>query len=140
MTLKAFEALDGKTVSVLGTDYTIRISVADEGSKNVVAKTLGHQSASMLTQLFLKEIWCDINAYIDDGESQVFGKDIRAIDEDLTHELYHAFYFESGLDICTDTDGCSNGWVRNETMIDWNAKQFHKISKARRELGIKDQY
>lgn len=142
MTLEALGKLNNKKVSILGTNYTVKVVCADKNGDSQVSRVLAKQEASALTQVFLKEIWIDLNqyAYGEDCESQVMLEDNRAIDEDLTHELYHAFFYESGLDICTGTDGCENGWSRNEAMIDWNAKMFHKILKARRTLGIDDEF
>lgn len=139
MTLESLEKLHDKKVNILGTEYTIKIGVADKESKNIVNKQLGVQEAAMLTEVYLKEIWVNYNYYLPDDAWQCFPKNNPAIDEDLTHELYHAFLFESGLDVCTDNYGCENGWARNEIMVDWLAKQFSKIAKVRKELGIKNE-
>ena len=88
----------------------------------------------------MKEIWVDSEAYETTEDSQVMPDNNPAIDQDLTHELYHAFFNESGLDVCTGDSGCENGWARNETMVDWNAKMFPKILKVRRKLGISDEF
>ena len=137
MTLEKLGNLNDKKVSILGEDWTIKIVNTDE--KGVIAKILRNQSASMLTQLYRREIWVSINDYISTDESQQMPNNNPAIDQDLTHELYHAFYYESGLDSSAMLPE-DEAWPRNETMIDWNAKMFHKILKARRDLGISDNF
>lgn len=137
MTLEKLGNLNDKKVSILGEDWTIKIVNTDE--KSVIARVLRNQSASMLTQLYRREIWVSINDYISTDESQQMPNNNPAIDQDLTHELYHAFYYESGLDSSAMLPE-DEAWPRNETMIDWNAKMFHKILKARRDLGISDNF
>lgn len=137
MTLEKLGNLNDKKVSILGEDWTIKIVNTDE--KSSIAKILKAQSASMLTQLYRREIWVSINDYISTDESQQMPNNNPAIDQDLTHELYHAFYYESGLDSSAMLPE-DEAWPRNETMIDWNAKMFHKILKARRDLGISDNF
>ena len=137
MTIEKLGSLNDKKVSILGEDWTIKIVNTDE--KSVIARILRNQSASMLTQLYRREIWVSINDYISTDESQQMPNNNPAIDQDLTHELYHAFYYESGLDssaILPDDEA----WPRNETMIDWSAKMFPKILKVRRALGISDNF
>lgn len=41
----------------------------------------------------------------------------------LRHEILHAFFYESGLDVMCD-------FAQNEEMIDWIALQFDKITNA----------
>lgn len=43
----------------------------------------------------------------------------------LRHEIVHAFLSESGLD--DSSLAFDHAWARNEEMVDWIAKQFHKI-------------
>ena len=93
----------------------------------------------MLTQLYRKEIWISKNDYISEYCTQQMPSNNPAIDQDLTHELYHAFYYESGLDSSAMLPE-DEAWPRNETMIDWNAKMFPKILKVRRSLGISDKF
>ena len=137
MTLEKLGNLNDKKVSILGEDWTIKIVNTDEES--VIARILRNQSAAMLTQLYRREIWVSINDYISTNETQQMPNNNPAIDQDLTHELYHAFYYESGLDSSAMLSK-DEAWPRNETMIDWNAKMFHKILKARRDLGISDNF
>lgn len=137
MTLEKLGNLNDKKFYILGEEWTIKIVNTDE--KSSIAKILKVQNASMLTQLYRREIWVSVNGYISTDESQQMPNNNPAIDQDLTHELYHAFYYESGLDSCA-TLSEDEAWPRNETMIDWNAKMFPKILKVRRALGISDNF
>lgn len=47
--------------------------------------------------------------------------------KNVRHEIIHAFLFESGL-------AENSEWAQNEEMVDWFAKQFHKLDKAFREV------
>lgn len=137
MTVEKLGNLNGKKFYILGEEWTIK--VVDTEDKNSIAKTLKVQNASMLTQLYKKEIWVGIDNYVSTDETQQMPNNNPAIDQDLTHELYHAFYYESGLDSCAMLPE-DEAWPRNETMIDWNAKMFPKILKVRRTLGISDNF
>lgn len=137
MTLEKLGNLNDKKFYILGEEWTIKIVNTDE--KSAIAKILKAQNASMLTQLYRREIWVSVNDYISTDETQQMPNNNPAIDQDLTHELYHAFYYESGLDSSAMLPE-DEAWPRNETMIDWNAKMFHKILKARRDLGISDNF
>lgn len=137
MTIEKLGNLNDKKFYILGEEWAIKIVNTDE--KSSIAKILKAQNASMLTQLYRREIWVSINDYISTDESQQMPNNNPAIDQDLTHELYHAFYYESGLDSSAMLPE-DEAWPRNETMIDWNAKMFHKILKARRDLGISDNF
>ncbi len=57
-------------------------------------------------------------------------KDMVTQHEKLTlrHEIVHAFFNESGL--MESSSASSEGWARNEEMIDWIAIQGSKIYKA----------
>lgn len=137
MTIEKLGNLNDKKFYILGEEWTIK--VVDTEDKGPIAKILKVQNASMLTQLYRREIWVSVNDYISTDESQQMPNNNPAIDQDLTHELYHAFYYESGLDSSAMLPE-DEAWPRNETMIDWNAKMFHKILKARRDLGISDNF
>lgn len=137
MTIEKLGNLNDKKFYILGEEWTIK--VVDTEDKGPIAKILKVQNASMLTQLYKKEIWVGIDNYVSTDETQQMPNNNPAIDQDLTHELYHAFYYESGLDSCA-TLSEDEAWPRNETMIDWNAKMFPKILKVRRALGISDNF
>ena len=137
MTIDDLKELNNKKFHILGSKWVLKVVSSEKDCYEY--RTLKDQDANALTQFYLREIWICTDCYTNKSDSQVMPADNPAINQDLTHELYHAFYAESGLDICTGTDGCENGWARNETMIDWNAKMFPKILKVRRELGISDE-
>jgi len=137
MTIEKLGNLNDKKFYILGEEWTIKVVSTED--KGPIAKTLKVQNASMLTQLYKKEIWVGIDNYISTEETQQMPNNNPAIDQDLTHELYHAFYYESGLDSCAMLPE-DEAWPRNETMIDWNAKMFPKILKVRRALGISDNF
>jgi len=137
MTIEKLSKLDGKKILILGEEWTLRVVNLEE--KGIIPETLKKQEASMLTQLYRKEIWISKNDYISEYCTQQMPSNNPAIDQDLTHELYHAFYYESGLDSSAMLPE-DEAWPRNETMIDWNAKMFPKILKVRRSLGISDKF
>ena len=137
MTIEKLSKLDGKKILILGEEWTLKVVNIEE--KGLIPETLRKQEASMLTQLYRKEIWISKNDYISEYCTQQMPSNNPAIDQDLTHELYHAFYYESGLDSSAMLPE-DEAWPRNETMIDWNAKMFPKILKVRRSLGISDKF
>ena len=137
MTIEKLSKLDGKKILILGEEWTLKVVNLEE--KGLIPETLKKQEASMLTQLYRKEIWISKNDYISEYCTQQMPSNNPAIDQDLTHELYHAFYYESGLDSSAMLPE-DEAWPRNETMIDWNAKMFPKILKVRRSLGISDKF
>lgn len=137
MTIEKLGKLDGKKILILGEEWTLKVVNIEE--KGLIPETLRKQEASMLTQLYRKEIWISKNDYISEYCTQQMPSNNPAIDQDLTHELYHAFYYESGLDSSAMLPE-DEAWPRNETMIDWNAKMFPKILKVRRSLGISDKF
>ena len=137
MTIEKLSKLDGKKILILGEEWTLRVVNLEE--KGLIPETLKKQEASMLTQLYRKEIWISKNDYISEYCTQQMPSNNPAIDQDLTYELYHAFYYESGLDSSAMLPE-DEAWPRNETMIDWNAKMFPKILKVRRSLGISDKF
>ena len=49
----------------------------------------------------------------------------KAEKDTMRHEIVHAFLSESGLD--DSSLAFDRGWAKNEEMVDWIAKQFHKI-------------
>ena len=46
----------------------------------------------------------------------------------LRHEIIHAFFFESGLDVNSE-------WGSDETLVDWIALQFPKMEKVFKAAG-----
>ena len=52
----------------------------------------------------------------------------------MRHEVIHAYLNESGLQ--DSSLQYSNGWARNEEMVDWIAIQLPKIVKTLKELEV----
>ena len=101
-----------KTVSILGTDYTIieDNSIIDndfDGLCDVYSKIIRVRPTE---RLLGKD---------DSPESKVTVKQ-----EIIRHEIIHAFFGESGM-----TD-----WQSNETLVQWIAIMFPKIARAIVEL------
>ena len=115
-----------QTVNILGTEYKIIFSTADEYEE-------------------LKDIdgFTDTSSHtiIIDDMSSVAGqvgmkKNMENYKKNvIRHELIHAFLFESGLDTCSKQ---SEAWASNEEMVDWFAIQSPKIFKVFSELEIID--
>ena len=56
-------------------------------------------------------------------------KDIESVRKKIVrHEIIHAFLFESGLDVNSD-------WGTDETLVDWIALQFPKLTEAFKTAG-----
>ncbi len=107
-------------VNILGTEYEIKIVPASE---------LPNKAGD--TDFFTKVISLSDLQDIDFEEST---KGIEGFKKHtLRHEIFHAFMFESGLDMQSN-DGVP--WAINEEMIDWHAIQSPKIYKVFAELGI----
>lgn len=51
----------------------------------------------------------------------------------IRHEVIHAFLFEAGLD---NNSNEAEEWALNEEMVDWFARQWPKITKVYKELGV----
>lgn len=140
MTLEALRKLNNKKVDVLGTKYTLRIVDTEKDTLDALTKKLlVDDPASARCLLLRKIIMADIaNWDFTDYETNEDTFDNPAVDEALTHELYHAFFYESGLDNCTFLEE-DVPWAKHEELVDWCAIQFPKILAARRQLGIKDE-
>lgn len=107
-------------INVLGTEYEI---------KTVPAKELPDKAGD--TDFYTKVISLSDLQDIDFEEST---KDIEAFKRhSLRHEIFHAFMFESGLDM---QSGDGIPWALNEEMVDWHAIQSPKIYKVFEELNI----
>ena len=78
-----------------------------------------------LCKVYSKEIWiCDeIEDFEDFGESRSHIKS-KAIVEVLTHELAHAFLFESGL----------SDYSNDETLVQWIAINIKKLNSGVLEM------
>lgn len=114
--------VEGKTVSILGTQYTIEYKKQKEDN-------------------FLK----DANGYCDITSKKIVvlaeKRDSDELDnfeflqkKTLRHEIVHAFIFESGL--FNNTYCVDGGWAKNEEMVDWFAIQAPKIYEVFQEIEI----
>lgn len=100
-----------KTVNVLGTPYTIRLSSEKEDPE--LKKLNGY--CMTLQKLIV----------IDDKPNNTTEDSISK--RTIRHELLHAFFYESGLDN-------EAPWTSyEETLVDWIAIQFPKMLKAMKE-------
>lgn len=110
----------GKIVHILGTEY--KILIIDEGDYRYSREADG---------------WCDTQAkeilLFNYKQSLDSIKDLVAYQKKvLRHEIVHAFLYESGL---TQNSLSSDGWAKNEEMVDWIAIQEPKLNKAFKEAG-----
>ena len=110
------ETREQKTVSILGTGYSVKYRIARDDPKL--------KEASGYTETYSKEI------IIDDSEPEEQTlNDLEGFKRKvLRHEIVHAFLHESGLDAGSD-------WARNEEIVDWIALQFEKMQRAMQEVG-----
>ncbi len=101
-----------KKINVLGTEYTIAESTAEQDEN-----------------LANMDGYCDTSVklcVVDEMKNRKPGQKIdlnvykKAVKR---HEIIHAFLYESGMDNCSE-------WARNEEMVDWMAIQFPKMLKA----------
>ena len=87
------------------------------------------------TELCAKEIHIDRSWFEgpkDDPNPELLLKDLHLEGiKVIRHELVHAFILESGLSEC-----CT--WAENEELVDWIARQFPKMAKCFKEIGILD--
>lgn len=105
-----------KKVNILGTEYTI------ETENDKLLKL----NADGLCEQYTKKICVrETDSFLTDDDSQET-KLVRE-KEVLRHELYHAFFNESGL---------SDDYSGNEQLINWLAIQSPKIFKVFQELDV----
>lgn len=114
-----------KEVNVLGTKY--KIFYDNEKCNPKMARADGY------VERFLKEIHINSDLYDeeykkDPSNSGGLEKYIPSV---FRHEIIHAFLFECGL-----WENCD--WATNEEMTDWFAKQFPKIQKVFKQLGVEE--
>ena len=112
-----------KEISILGTKYNIFYD-----SEKCDPKMAG---ADGYVERFLKEIHINSELYDEEYRKNpsVAGGLERHIPSVFRHEIIHAFLFECGL-----WENC--GWATNEEMTDWFAKQFPKMQKVFKQLGV----
>lgn len=114
-------------VNILGSDYTVIIKKYDEDPAFAQGGIDGY-----CEQFTRQIVVCDIATY---GEWKDQTKKAQELCQKSTlrHEIVHAFLFESGL---ADSSGHpSEGWAKNEEMVDWFALQGPKIYEAWRIAG-----
>lgn len=112
-----------KTVCVLGTTYQILLKTQQEDAD--LAGKYGYIWYRM-KQIVVKDLyreWPDELIQIVETNTK----------ECLRHEILHAFLFESGL--AESSLQYSNGWAKNEEMVDWFALQSPKIFAAYQQVG-----
>lgn len=108
-----------REISILGTIYTIGYKKPEEDS--FLEKCDGYCDASSKSIVINKE-----------NRNKVGDWD-AVMKQSLRHEIIHAYLNESGLQ--HNFQHC-NEFGHEETMVDWFAIQFYKISKTFEELGI----
>lgn len=118
---------NAKTVSILGTKYTITVKKYDE-DKQFTDEGAGAYCTGVTHEI----VCCDLTSHPDfklETEAAIDQTQKRY----LRHEIVHAFLEESGL---SENSKASYGsWARNEEMVDWIAIQGPKIYKAWQEAG-----
>lgn len=109
------------TVNILGSRYEIKTQSASE---NELLKDCNGYCDWTTRQIIIEREM--------EGDLGDMGCYYRKV---LRHEIVHAFALESGLDACS---GQTDAWARNETMVDWIARQGPKIYAAWQEAGALD--
>lgn len=112
-----------KTVSILGTEYIILLNNPDE---NPVLKNLAGYCSNNTKELVINNNL----EYFKGKTDEWIANDIKST---IRHELIHAFFNESGLVISAVY---SDGWAKNEEMVDWWSVQSPKIFKTFTELEL----
>lgn len=112
--------MENKKVNILGTEYTIETQSESENPKLKECNGLCEQYSKKIILNDLAEQKQDIMCVenVEEFEKKV-----------LRHEIFHAFFGESGLRGSSD-------YAENEELIDWLAVQSPKIFKAFQELDI----
>lgn len=107
-----------KKFSILGQDY--EVIVLDDLSEDAPV-----EGAISYIDIYKKKIF--FSTFIQEYNShESFLKRV------ITHEILHAFMFESGLDM--QTIDASTPWALNEEIIDWFAIQLPKINLVVRSI------
>jgi len=117
---------DKKIVSILGTDYTVLLRTPKEDP--ALTNLCGYCSYNSHEIV----INCDMYYYKDKKDNWI-KNDMKEV---LRHEIFHAYFNESGLMQCAcQFDGA---WPKNEELIDWLALQSPKVFKTFDELELID--
>jgi len=114
-----------KTVSILGTEYTIVYKNDEEicAEMGVSIGDCGGYCSAAEKEIAIANL---NNCNDTEAEKEVIRK------TNLRHEIVHAFLNESGLQSNANESTC---WAKNEEMVDWIAIQGLKIYKAWEEAG-----
>ena len=107
-------------INILGTEYKILTQSESENPKL--------KECNGLCEQFSKKIVLNNMETVKDDVMRVENFD-DFMKKVLRHEIFHAFFGESGL------RGCSE-YAENEELIDWLAVQSPKIFKVFQELDI----
>lgn len=119
--------LSSRTISILGTEYTIETHKVSEDEYMKEHRLSGYcceeSKRIVIADMSEKEYF----EGMDDAEQEHYRK------KTLRHELVHAFLNESGLS--DDASTPSGSWAKHEEMVDWFAIQSPKIFKTFEELN-----
>lgn len=113
------------TISVLGTDYTVRYVNYEDDDYARRENVSGYCDFAELRIVVIYDASIPIHSDCAPAANRIYEK------ETLRHEIIHAFLFQSGLDAAAFP--YSGSWARNKEMIDWFAMQGPKILKAWQE-------
>lgn len=102
-------------INVLGTEYCVETSNTELDANLIDSDGYCDTSIKVCIIDEMKESGAGFKANIQAYKKQV-----------IRHELVHAFFHESGLDVSCE-------FAKNETLVDWIAIQFPKMLKAFRE-------
>ena len=108
-------------ISILGTEYEIRVLTKEEYPKLVSSDANG------LAELYSKELIINKDMNPNDGQEYSNFKEFER--KVLRHEIVHAFFHESGIQT----------YAYDETLVDWLALQIPKIYKTMRIAGCIEQ-
>lgn len=107
-------------VNILGTEYEIKVQSENENAKLKENNGLCEQYSK---QIILNDFeFCKDDVMCVDNFEEFKKKVLR-------HEVFHAFFGESGLRSQSD-------YAENEELIDWLAIQSPKIFKVFKELDL----
>lgn len=122
--------MNKKTVDILGTEYEIKTCMRKDDEymheNNLEGYCSNYEKIIVVVDKEDKEYF----KYFGDNKEAVE----RLFKQTVRHEIFHAYLNESGLSHCSSVP--SNGWAKNEEMIDWLAIQSPKIFKTFQELDI----
>ena len=107
-------------INILGTEYTV--SVRSEKDDEVLKKCDGYCDYTT-KEIVIRDISEDERDPDDVKDIEVYTRKV------LRHEIIHAFFFESGLGVCSS-------YAYNDELVDWIAYQLPKMAKLFEELQI----